>query len=256
MKQFNAFFYKEFLEYKRTGRLLLLAILFCIFGMMNPLIAKLTPELIKLAADNLEGMGLNISNISVNADTSWTQFFKNMPIMLMIFTVMFGSVITGEVQKGTLINVITKGMKRRRIIAAKTAVMFILWTIGYAVSFFITYGYNEYFWGGCKMKNIVSAAFCFYLFGLWIVGTIFVSSAVFKSSAAVIFSAGGVYVLSYVLSFIPKIKKFLPTVLLNSAEILNGKLIFKDISSAVIVCSVLIILNIIFSITLFNKKHI
>lgn len=41
MKQLMAFMKKEFLEQLRTGRVILLLILFCLFGILNPATAKI-----------------------------------------------------------------------------------------------------------------------------------------------------------------------------------------------------------------------
>ena len=43
MKSLIAFIKKEWMEQVRSGRLLILLILFTLFGIMNPAIAKLTP---------------------------------------------------------------------------------------------------------------------------------------------------------------------------------------------------------------------
>ena len=43
MKQLRLLLEKEFLELFRTKKALVLLIVFCIFGIMNPALAKLTP---------------------------------------------------------------------------------------------------------------------------------------------------------------------------------------------------------------------
>ena len=53
MKQLLAFSKKEWKENWRTGRLLLLLSLTIIFGIMNPLIAKLTPYIVQSMSENL-----------------------------------------------------------------------------------------------------------------------------------------------------------------------------------------------------------
>ena len=53
MKALIAFLKKELLEQLRTGRLMLLSILFVLFGIMNPAVAKLTPWLLEVMADSL-----------------------------------------------------------------------------------------------------------------------------------------------------------------------------------------------------------
>ena len=43
MKSLLAFMKKEYLEAARTGKIVILILLFVLFGIMNPAIAKLTP---------------------------------------------------------------------------------------------------------------------------------------------------------------------------------------------------------------------
>ncbi len=53
MKSFIAFMKKEWLEAARSGKLIILAILFLLFGIMNPAIAKLTPWIYELMAASI-----------------------------------------------------------------------------------------------------------------------------------------------------------------------------------------------------------
>ena len=88
MKQLSAFLKKEVLEQIRTGKFVIITILFCIFGIMNPAIAKLTPAMMSLLSEQLEESGLIVNDITVDASVSWQQFYKNMPIALIIFIVL------------------------------------------------------------------------------------------------------------------------------------------------------------------------
>ena len=87
MSQFTAFLKKEVSGEMRSGRMLLFVILFSLFGIMNPAITKLTPWMLGLLSDQLAESGMIVENVTVDAMTSWTQFYKNMPIMLLIFLV-------------------------------------------------------------------------------------------------------------------------------------------------------------------------
>ena len=49
MTQFLAFSKKELLETWRKKKLVLLFVIFMIFGLMSPLVAKLTPEILKMS---------------------------------------------------------------------------------------------------------------------------------------------------------------------------------------------------------------
>jgi len=79
MRTLFAFMKKEYLETARTGKLIILVLLFALFGVMNPAIAKLTPWMMEMFSDSLVESGLIVANVQVDAMTSWTQFFKATP---------------------------------------------------------------------------------------------------------------------------------------------------------------------------------
>ena len=87
----TAFIKKECMELTRTGRLLILGIIFIFFGILNPAIAKLTPWLYELLQDQIADSGLNIGKVSVTAMTSWTQFYKNAPMALIVLILLTSS---------------------------------------------------------------------------------------------------------------------------------------------------------------------
>lgn len=256
MKQLIAFMKKEFLEQLRTGRVIILVILFCLFGILNPATAKMMPWLLDLMSEQLAESGMIINNIQVDAMTSWTQFFKNMPMLLIVFIVMFSGILTAEYQKGTLINVITKGLKRWKILASKMVVMVLLWTVGYLISFGITYGYNAYFWDNSIVKNLIFSVFGYYLAGIWLISVILLSSAVLKSSAGVILSVGTAFIISYLLGFLSVLHKYVPTFILSANELLMGVIDSSECVISVGITFLLLILNVILSIFIFDKRMI
>ena len=85
MRTLFAFMKKEWLEQIRSGRLIILTILFVLLGIMNPAIAKLTPWMLEVLADSLAESGMTVTTVTVDAMTSWTQFFKNIPMGLIAF---------------------------------------------------------------------------------------------------------------------------------------------------------------------------
>ena len=67
-------------EVLRSGRLMILGLLFVLFGIMNPAIAKLTPWLLETLSDSLAESGMIVTDVKVSAMDSWVQFYKtNMP---------------------------------------------------------------------------------------------------------------------------------------------------------------------------------
>ena len=146
MRQLTAFLQKEFTEVLRNSKLMICAVIFLLLGVMNPAIAKITPWLIEEFSNATSGTGIMVQTMEISALTSWEQFYKNMPMGIVIFVLMFSGIVATELQKGTLINIVTKGMQRWKIMAAKTALLLVLWTGMYFLSYIITYIYNDFYW--------------------------------------------------------------------------------------------------------------
>ena len=124
---------KEAREAWRSRRFLILLIVFLIFGLMNPLMAKLTPEIMKMSFGN---------QFSVPTPTSldsWTQFYKNnSQIGIYLLAIIFGGTVSGEVSRGTLVNLVTKGLPRRTVIVSKWLVITAEWLLVALLSFLVT----------------------------------------------------------------------------------------------------------------------
>lgn len=256
MKQFLAFGKKEIMEQIRTGRAFIVTVLFCLFGLMNPAIAKLTPWMMKLMSQELAQSGMHIGEVEVNAFSSWTQYFKNMPIAMIIFIVMFSGILTAEFQNGTLIQVITKGMNRWGILASKTMIMIIFWSLGCLLCYGITWIYNEYFWDNSIVKHEFFAAFCFYFLGLWLITVILLVSTFFRWSRIVTLCTGAAFLGAYLVSLFPQVKAFSPVYLMNTMDILMGTAKPQDYAAAIGITAACIIINILCSIVVFNRRYI
>lgn len=256
MRQFSAFVKKEFLEQLRSGKLLILAFLFCVFGIMNPAIARLTPWLMEMFSDQFAGSGMSVTSVEVSAMTSWMQYFKNIPMALIIYVVMFSGILTSEYQSGTLIHIVTKGMKRWKILTAKTLIMAVSWTIGSLVCYGITYGYNAYFWDNSVAAHVFIAAFCSYLAGLWMITVIPLASACFKSASAVVISVGAVYLAGYLTGLIPKPQSYTPVYLMNASALLAGAESAENYGFAMSAAAALIVLHIAAAVVIFNRKNL
>ncbi|MBR4027077.1 MAG: ABC transporter permease subunit [Lachnospiraceae bacterium] len=256
MKQLIAFTKKECMEIWRNGKCLLLIIIFVLFGIMNPAIAKLTPWLMKQFSESLEESGLIFGEVSVDAMTSWTQFYKNIPMGLIMFLLIFSGILTTELQKGTLINMLTKGLSRNVILLSKTTVMLVLWTVGYWMCFGITYVYNAYFWDNGIAKHLYFGAFCVYLLGVWLIVVLIMMSVIFSSASSVLVGTGSVFFVSYLCGLLPNIKKYLPTKLMNASELLYGVGEKNDYMFSIGIAIGLSIIQFIIAIVLFHKRKV
>ena len=256
MKSLFSFMKKEWLEHLRSGKLLILGMIFLLFGIMNPAIAKLTPWLMEIMADSLAESGLVVTEIKVTALDSWMQFFKNLPMALIIFILMESSIFTKEYQSGTLVLALTKGLERYKVVVAKVFVLGTLWTIGYWICFGITYLYNSYFWDNSIAEKLIFSEVCWWIFGLWTITLLALFSVFLDSNGAVLCGTGGVVFALYLVGLFPKLKKYVPTLLMDGNSLIYGveetERYYVALGIAVAMslsCSVL-------SIFIFNKKKI
>ena len=256
MKSFTAFFKKEVLEGIRSGKILILGIIFLILGIMNPAIAKLTPWMLEMLSDSLAESGMTVTDVTVNALTSWTQFFKNIPMALIAFVLLYGTVFAKEYQSGTLVLILTKGLSRYKTVLSKSALMLILWTLGYWSCFAVTYAYNAYFWDNSIATGLMPATLNWWLFGLWVICLTVLFSTVFKSYSGVLLGTGLSVLLVYLISFLPEIKAYAPTSLMNSSALLVGAEKAEIYLKSIITTISTAILAITSSIFIFNKKQL
>ena len=220
--QMRAFLKKEWMEWVRTGRFFLVLLIFALFGIMNPAIAKLTPWMMEALSDSLAKTGIVTAEVTVDAFTSWTQFYKNIPMGAIVFVLLGSGIFPQEYQKGTLIPVVTRGLSRKKIAAAKSLMLLFIWTLSYLLCFGITYGYNAYFWDNGIAKSLFFAGFACWLFGIWLVALLVFFSAVSANSPQALLGAGGIVAACYLLGMIPRVSRYLPTKLLEGMPLLQG----------------------------------
>lgn len=252
----RAFLKKEWMEAVRTGRLGILLLVFVLFGIMNPAMAKLTPWMMELMSDSLEEAGFILADINIDAMTSWTQFYKNIPMGLLIFVLMCSGIFTAEYQKGTLIPVVTKGFARKKIAAAKALMLMGMWTALYALSYGITYGYNAYFWDNRIAEHLTFAAACFWLFGIWVLALLVLFSSAAKTNIQVLAGTGAAAFGSYLIGLFPKVSRFLPTKLMDGMLLLQGAAKPEDYIPAIAAAAVTAVLAVVLSLICFDRKQL
>ncbi|MGN0317748.1 MAG: ABC transporter permease subunit [Lachnospira sp.] len=254
MKTAYAFLKKEWIEYYRTGKLIIIVVIFALFGLMNPAIAKLTPFLMEQLA-SMEDSGMVITVSTVDASMSWMQFYKNIPMALVVMLLLFGGIMTNELQKGTLIPVLTKGLSRWKVLLTKGINLILIWTGGYWLCYGITYFYSYYYWDNSIMSNLFFTAFCYWLFGTMIMALMTLFSAMTTSFGGVVLGVGVLYFAMTLLGMIPKIASYLPTYLTSTSGLLAGENT-GDYVTAIIITFVITIGAVIAGCMVFNKREI
>ena len=255
MRAFLAFFKKELLSGTRSGKLLTLAVIFLLLGVMNPAIAKMTPWLLEMLSEQLSESGVTVHDVTVNALTSWTQFFKNLPIALIAFVLLLGGCFTQEYESETLVLLLTKGLSRYKVVLAKASYLLLAWTVGYWLSFGITYAYNAYFWDNSVALGLWHAVLNYWVFGCLAVSATVFFSTLARSYGTVLLLCGTSLLLLYLLRLLPRLSRVSPFALTDTAALLVGAESPSEFVPALCITAALCLALLGMSIPFINKKR-
>ena len=250
------FLKKEFKEYYRSGKLFILGILSFLMALMNVAVAKLTPWLFDMLADKMQESGMSIEVKTIDASACWQQYYKNLPMFLIVILVVFAGSFAKEYTKGTLLLVVTKGYPRKKIFVSKTMMMTGLYSLAYLICFGLTYFYADFYWDNSVLENIILAALLYYVFGLLLISAIIFFSAVFTDATGIIGATAGYVMLMYFLAVIPKVKKYLPIKLCESENLLYGKASISDFTAPLVISLAIIIALFVSGAVIFDKKKL
>ena len=255
MKYYTAFLKKELLEYMRTYKLLImLIVVFFVFGLISPLTAKLLPDI--LASFMPEGITITLTEPA--AIDSWTQFFKNTGQMgLFVLVIVFSGLLSAEISKGTLVIMLTKGLPRRTVILAKFTGMSLVWTASFAMSAAVTFIYTVMLFPSDGIQNLLFSLYCLWLFGMFLLSALLLSATLVTNHFGCLLITGGITVLSMLLNIIPSMQEYNPVSLAsNNVALLIGAANVSWLNHSAVVCAILSLVFITASVLIFNKRHL
>lgn len=120
-------------------------ILFLYDSFRIPFLLRRNHRLFEALAESFAENGISYKEITVDAMTSWAQFYKNVPMGLLVFILLESSIFTKEYSQNTLLLTLAKGFRRYKAAASKGVTILLLWSLYYWICFGITYGYNDFF---------------------------------------------------------------------------------------------------------------
>ena len=259
MSQFITFTRKEFRESFATVRMYVLIPVFVLIGLMNPIVSLLTPSLMDALAEQMGGPGGE--GMIITAWTSWETFFGNasgeMGMGTIAFVIAFCGVVSSEFSKGTMINLLTKGLKRPVVILSKFFTVSVLWTLCLLVAIGVTAIFTAILFDPISFSHTILAFFGPWLFGLFAIALLILGGTIVGSFYGGLAAYGGVAVVLGLLSLVPGISRFSPGGIGQATySLLAGVAQPGDFIPAFIVTTVLIAGMICASIIIFNKKRV
>lgn len=212
---------KELLEQWRTYRFLVLAVVLVIFGLLSPLAAKFTPQLISLIPG-----GADISKI-IPAPTildAISQYVKNVGqfgILLAIFLAM--GAVTQEKERGTAAIMLVKPLPRGSFLLAKFAGLSLSFLVCLALSGLGAYYYTVVLFSAPNFGQwLVLNGMMFVYLEVYLAITLLFSTLM-RSQAAVVGLSFGVLLLLGIIGSLGTLGQYLPAQLVSwGAELMAG----------------------------------
>ena len=199
MRQYLIFTGKELREHTRSYRLLILGLVFLLFGIMSPATAKYMPELVNLAGSD---SGVIIQMNPPTVLDSYVQFFKNMSGMgIIILLLVFAGTVADEKAKGSAQLILTKTISRPAFVLAKFTGAALLWTAVYAVAALACQGYTLWLFPGEAASRLLPSYTAFWLYGVLLLAfTVLASTAARSHGLAALgaFAGWGALLLSMI----------------------------------------------------------
>lgn len=254
MRGYYAFTKKELLEQLRTFKWLIIISVFFLFGMMSPVIAKLLPDIFS----QMEVEGMQIVIPEPTALDAYGQFFKNFTQMgILILLLVFGGTLSNELVRGTLVNILAKGLSRTAVILSKYTAAVLLWTLGYLLAAVTTYGYTVYLFKDASVENLIFSLFCLWLFGIFILALIFLSSTIASGNFGGLILSAVALVIMLMIGIIPNTEKYNPITLASvNVALLSGTKEVRELIGTIVITSIFTVGCLIFSIVMFGKKKL
>lgn len=129
-------------EQVATFKVLIVVLLFFLLGVISPIGAKYTTEVIGALSTDL----INLQMPDPTYIDAWAQYFKNISQLgFVVFVIIFYNTLGNELIKGTLIIPFSKGLAIREVVNAKFCALVINWTVSLVVSFFHVACTRKYF---------------------------------------------------------------------------------------------------------------
>lgn len=219
-------FKKEWLEQRRTKKLLIALIVLTLFGMTSPLLAKLTPQMMSLIP-GAEAFASIIPPPTINDAVA--QYIKNTTQFGILLALLFGmGSIAAEKEKGTAAFVLSKPMPRTIFVLAKFCAMGVTFMISLALAGLASYYYTYVLFGPLDpmLWLVLNVLLLLYML-VYVALTLFFSSLT-RTQYVAIGGAFGALIVLGILSSIPGWGKFLPEGLITNASMFMSGAVVSD----------------------------
>ncbi len=199
---------KELLEQWRSYRLLVAAAVLLSLGLLSPLTAKFTPELIRLVPNGDQIAGLIPAPTMLDAVA---QYLKNMSQFAVILALLLTmGAVTQEKERGTAAMMLSKPLPRWAFLVAKFAALGLTFAASLALAGAGAYYYTGLLFGPLDAPAWAALNGLLLVFTLVYVALTLLCSVLARSQAAAGGLAFGLLIMLTILGAVPQVGQYLP----------------------------------------------
>ncbi|OGD10951.1 MAG: hypothetical protein A2Y86_02980 [Candidatus Aminicenantes bacterium RBG_13_62_12] len=206
---FGPAFHKEWLEQRRTYRLLIVAVVLLLFGLMSPLLARYTPEIIRLAAPKGEELIKLIP--PPTAGDAVDQYLKNITQFgVLLALIMTMGTMSLEKDRGTAALMLSKPLSRTAFVLAKFASLALTFALSLLLAGAAGFYYTWVLFGPLSLPGWLGLNLLVLLFLLVFVALSLLCSTLTKSQVLAGGMSFGLWLTLSLLGAFPRIGDYLP----------------------------------------------
>ncbi len=205
--------HKEFREGWRTWRFLILLIVLAVSGLISPLLAYFTPQILKMA-----NLPANLAGIIPEPSTAdaVAQYVKNGTMFGQILLIVFGmGAIAAEKERGLAAMLFVRPVRRTSAVLAKWLMWALVLLVSVIVSGILAYAYTLVLFGSLPFGPFLLLNALLYLAFLPYLTLALMASALVKSQGAAAGLAFGSWILLMIVNSLPRIGEYMPGQLVN-----------------------------------------
>jgi ABC-2 type transport system permease protein len=262
-KIFSLALHKELTEQWRSRKAIVVVAVFGAFGMMSPLLAYFTPQMLML----LPGAEMFAELIPTPSTAdALAQYIKNISQFGFILAILIGmGAVAGEKERGTASLILSKPMTRSAFVLSKFTAQALTFLAGFIIATLGAFFYTWVLFGDLKPVIFILISFLLYIWFLPYAAITLDGSVIARNTGA----AAGIGLLGAVIllvsSSLPWVGQFMPGALvgwagqmaLSAAAQLSpsAPVNFTSNAGALVVCVVLTVIGLISAIAIFEQQE-
>jgi ABC-2 type transport system permease protein len=229
MRGFGAFVAKEMLETRKTWRLWVVPGVLVFLGLTTPILAAVTPALLKVTAQRQPGVVIRFP--APTAADAYLQFMGNLAQLALLVVIITGAAaIAGERRAGTAVLVLTKPLSRAAFVTAKVVANLVVLVIATALGAALCVAVTIALFDTTHIAAFVDSVVVWLALAAMFTCLMVLLSAALDKQAAAAGAGLGVYAALFALTGLPIVRDRTPAGLLAANDaLLKG----RDVALAV-----------------------